>query len=93
MEKNEKRTKIYVLNKLGIRASELIKITSVYIFSFFDNLSHPCMYISLTWFLPFSPRLNMINIAAGFWFKSMFNPWKKVLKSAKLFPIKMAEKW
>ncbi|BBT43917.1 hypothetical protein WP8W18C04_10750 [Enterobacter cloacae] len=25
MEKNEKRTKIYVLNKLGIRASELIK--------------------------------------------------------------------
>lgn len=31
MEKNEKRTKIYVLNKLGIRASELIIITSVYI--------------------------------------------------------------
>ena len=31
MEKNEKRTKIYVLNKLGILASKLIKITSVYI--------------------------------------------------------------
>ncbi len=31
MEKNEKRTRIYVLNKLGSRASELIKITSVYI--------------------------------------------------------------